>query len=461
LPDGVLVEAARALRTGDLGPRELLERCLERAAATAQLGAYAVLDVARARGQAAALAVQPWRGPLHGIPVAVKDSVDVAGLPTRAGSALTDATPAAADAPLVAALRAAGAVIVGKTATHPLTVGVTTPGTANPVDPARSPGGSSGGSAVAVAVGSALVAVGTDTAGSIRIPAALCGVAGIKARPAALPMRGMLGLAPSMDSAGLLAGGAEDLAAAWEALAAVRGGGAGVPTGDAWPGDAAAAGAGAPAAGAAALDLATPAGGAPALALAAPAPALERAAEPAWHAVLDALGRLPHVEVPDWEAWGRPRGRTLVAEALALHRGLGWWPSRAEEYPPQARSYLEYAERLSGDAVAAARAELDALAAALRAAVAAAGALLLPATPGPAPLRDDDPAAMLREDDRLCRICGPVNAAGLAAVAIPAGATADGLPVGIQLVAHDEATAFAAARAVAARLARVGAETPA
>ena len=177
--------------------------------------------------------------------------------------------------------------------------------------------------------------------------------------------------------------------------------------------------------------------------------------------MLDALGPLPHVEVPDWEAWARPRGRTLVAEALALHRRLGWWPQRAEAYPPQARSYLEYAERLSGDAVAAARAELDALAAALRAAVAAAGALLLPVTPGPAPLRDDDPAAMLREDDRLCAICGPVNAAGLAAVAIPAGATADGLPLGVQLVAGDEATALAAARVVAARLARVGAETPA
>lgn len=147
----------------------------------------------------------------RGLRVAVKDLIDVVGVPTTGGSAaLADAAPALTDAPAVAAARAGGAAIIGKTALHELARGSSginpwsgTP--RNPLDPTRVPGGSSSGSAVAVAVGAADVALGTDTAGSIRIPAACCGVVGLKPTHGRLPAAGVLPLAPSLDVVGPLA----------------------------------------------------------------------------------------------------------------------------------------------------------------------------------------------------------------------------------------------------------------
>jgi len=146
-----------------------------------------------------------------GLRLAVKDLIDVAGVPTTGGSAvLADAAPALVDAPSVAAARARGAAIVGKTALHELARGTSginlwsgTP--RNPLDPTRLPGGSSSGSAVAVAVGVADVALGTDTAGSIRIPAACCGVTGLKPTRGRISAAGVLPLAPSLDVVGPLA----------------------------------------------------------------------------------------------------------------------------------------------------------------------------------------------------------------------------------------------------------------
>ena len=125
--------------------------------------------------------------PLAGVPVAIKDNFDVAGLPTRYGSQATSTEPATRDAPLVQRLRDAGALIIGKTSMPELAIWPFTEGdgwaTRNPIDPARTCGGSSGGSAVAVATGMAALAIGTDSGGSIRIPAACCGVVGVKPTP--------------------------------------------------------------------------------------------------------------------------------------------------------------------------------------------------------------------------------------------------------------------------------------
>jgi aspartyl-tRNA(Asn)/glutamyl-tRNA(Gln) amidotransferase subunit A len=247
----------------------------------------------------------------------------------------------------------------------------------------------------------------------VRIPAALCGVAGLKARPAALPMEGVLPLAPSMDSAGLLAPDAAGLARGWAAL-----GGAPPPP------------------------------AVPPLAVPDPPAPLEATARAAWDAVGERLGDAPEATVPAWEAWARPRTRVLLAEALAAHRERGWWPARAERYGAQARRYLELAERLSAADVRAARGELDELVAALRAAVAGGRVLALPTTVGPAPPRTDDVDAALREDGRLTLLCGPASAAGLAAVSVPAGRSDEGLPLGLQLVAETEALALGAALAL-------------
>ena len=225
MPDGfgpTLTAAAAAIESGELSPVDLVDACLARAEQTAELGAWVALDAERARADAARLAAEPVRGPLHGIPVGVKDLVDVAGLPTRAGApAVVGEAPAERDAGIVAALREAGAIALGKTATHGLALGVTTPAVTNPVDADRNAGGSSGGSAAAVATGGCLLAVGTDTAGSIRIPAACCGVAGLMPRPGRLSREGVIPGAPSFDSVGLLAGSAGDLALAWAAASPV------------------------------------------------------------------------------------------------------------------------------------------------------------------------------------------------------------------------------------------------
>jgi aspartyl-tRNA(Asn)/glutamyl-tRNA(Gln) amidotransferase subunit A len=151
------------------------------------------------------------RGPLHGIPLAIKDILDVAGTPTRCGSRVRDdAPPAATDAETVARLRAAGAVIDGKTVTHEFAGGVLSPPARNPWDPARIPGGSSGGSGAAVAAGSCLAALGTDTAGSIRIPAAFNGVVGFKPTTWLVSTDGCFPLSWSLDTVGPLAKTVDD-----------------------------------------------------------------------------------------------------------------------------------------------------------------------------------------------------------------------------------------------------------
>ena len=163
-------------------------------------------------------------GPLSGMPVAVKDLIDVAGVPTRCGSAvLADAAPAREDAAVVARLRAAGAVVVAKTHTHEFGYGptgdVAVEGPCrNPHDPRKITGGSSSGSAAAVAAGLVPLAVGTDTGCSTRTPAALCGVVGLKPARGALPTTGVFPLSETLDHIGLLGADIETVAVAFSAL---------------------------------------------------------------------------------------------------------------------------------------------------------------------------------------------------------------------------------------------------
>ncbi|MGH3718724.1 MAG: amidase [Pseudonocardiaceae bacterium] len=170
----------------------------------------------------------PRTGALSGVPVAVKDLIDVAGVPTRCGSAvLADAAPADEDAAVVARLRAAGAVVVAKTHTHEFGYGPTGDVAAegpcrNPHDPQRITGGSSSGSAAAVAAGLVPLAVGTDTGGSARIPAALCGVVGLKPALGAIPTTGVFPLSDTLDHIGLLGIDVHTVAAAFGALTGHR-----------------------------------------------------------------------------------------------------------------------------------------------------------------------------------------------------------------------------------------------
>ena len=223
-----VAEAGRALRAGETTSAELLEGVLERAASTeAQLHAYLTLDREGARAAAetadAELAQGVDRGPLHGIPVALKDNLCTRGVETTAASQILAGYLPPYDATVVTRLRQAGAVIVGKTNLDEFAMGSSTENSAygpsyNPWDLGRVPGGSSGGSAAAVAAGSALVALGSDTGGSIRQPASLCGLVGLKPTYGTVSRYGLIAFASSLDQIGPLARTVEDAALTLQAI---------------------------------------------------------------------------------------------------------------------------------------------------------------------------------------------------------------------------------------------------
>ena len=223
-PGGGLGEQARLVREGEVTSVELVERALERIGLLDdRLGAFVLVLGERARAEAeerdAARRRGRVAGPLHGVPVAVKDLVDMEGMVTGAGSVKLAGNRAAGDAEVVARLRRAGAVVVGKTRTHEFAYGVTTPGTANPWDPERIAGGSSGGSAAAVAAGLVAGAIGSDTAGSIRIPSSCCGVVGLKPTWGRVPATGVWPLSWSCDHVGPIAATVADVALLDQVLA--------------------------------------------------------------------------------------------------------------------------------------------------------------------------------------------------------------------------------------------------
>ncbi len=217
-------QAGALFRCGRLSPVDLTVAVLDRIDKTeASLHAYVEIladwAMASAREAEAALYRGEDRGPLHGIPVAVKDIFDVEGVPTRCGSrARFDAPQAAEDAPSVARLREAGAIVIGKTVTQEFAAGVVSAPARNPWDPARIPGGSSGGSAAAVASASCLAALGYDTGGSVRIPASVTGIVGLKPTYGLIETRGVFPLSWSLDTVGPLARSVDDAALVLEAL---------------------------------------------------------------------------------------------------------------------------------------------------------------------------------------------------------------------------------------------------
>ena len=194
----------------------------------ARTNAFVMIDETGARAAARAVDEERRRGgdrgPLHGMPISVKDLIDVAGQPTTAASRVRRGHVALRDAPVVQRLREAGAVLIGKTNLHEFALGTTSEESAygpvrNPHDTSRSAGGSSGGSAAAVATGMGMASIGTDTGGSIRIPAAACGVVGFKPSLGEVPTDGVVPLSATLDHVGPLARTVEDAANVWAVLA--------------------------------------------------------------------------------------------------------------------------------------------------------------------------------------------------------------------------------------------------
>jgi aspartyl-tRNA(Asn)/glutamyl-tRNA(Gln) amidotransferase subunit A len=414
---------------------ELTRACLDRIGHLEPgLLAFTHIDESGARQQAEAATAELARGvragPLHGIPIAIKDLIDVAQLPTTASSRVLAGNVATADATVVTRLRAGRSVLIGKTNTQEFAYGVVTAPTRNPWDRTRIPGGSSGGSAVAVAGGMALGALGSDTAGSIRIPSALCGISGLKPRQDALPMDGIIPLSWTLDSGGPMARSAADLELMWQVLTGSE------------PGTERPAG----------LRIATPGWDSLGDADSEVIDAVESAIS-----VLGGAGarRVP-VTLPSFELWDRPRNIVIATEALAAHREAGWYPQREGGYGEDLLRSLRYAEGISGADVAVARRSLGELEQAWLTALENADVLALPTTPIPAP-RPDEIARVKGQSFRpevvikLTRLCGPVNWCKLAAASVPCGFTREGLPIGLQLVARDESTVLSTGRLYQAR----------
>ncbi|GMG82671.1 amidase [Paralimibaculum aggregatum] len=428
-------EAARAIAEGRLTATALVEHCLARIDAVEdRVRAWVHVDRRGALAQAAALDAhrQSGRptGPLHGVPVGIKDNIDVAGLPCERGVASEAGRTAGRDAEIVRRLRNAGAIILGKTVTTEL-AGYPPSVTRNPHDPARTPGGSSAGSAAAVAAGMVPLAVGSQTNGSVIRPASFCGIFGFKPSFGTIPRTGVMPNAPSLDHLGLMSRALEDLSLV-ELLAGADGAD--------------------PDAHAAASPLAAVAASAaparPAFAFV-PGPAWDAEAEPATRdgfeqlaAALDAIvDPVPLAAVFD-ETLGHIRA-IMAAEGA---RDLGHYLDRDPEgLGAPNRALIEEGRRISAADYLRARAAQAAMRAGLGEIFARYDAIITPATAGEAPPADSTGSPAF---------CSLWTLTGLPAVTLPLLTGPNGLPVGVQLVGawRDDARLLRTARWIAGSL---------
>ncbi|HEY1618383.1 MAG TPA: amidase family protein [Streptosporangiaceae bacterium] len=386
--------------------------------------------------RAVPLRILPVRGsparPLAGQPVAIKDIVAVAGVPTGCGSPVSDPAPAPADAALVTRLRAAGAEIFVTTQCLEYAAGFAHPlvgDTRNPRDPSRTSGGSSGGSAALIAAGVCDLSIGTDTGGSIRIPAAYCGVVGLKPSYGLIPLDGVFPLAPTCDHAGTLTATVAGAALLLPVLAGAA------LTSSVLPGRPVPAGP--VTAGVLGAQLADPS----------VTPQVRAALDRALGTLEDAGWQLRTV-APVWaedpERWERALTVIVSREAWGVHRGAD-----TGKYAPGTRELLALGAGVTDARYAEALAERDRLAALVRDSLAGLDVLAGPSVGFTAP--GQDPPFGVGDDSAEGRFTGPYNLSGHPAIALPV--PAPGLPVSLQLAGHrngDLALLHAAAVAEAA-----------
>ena len=404
-------EAAAALRSGTLSPVDLLEQCLARVDRYEPVvRAWVVVNRGRVRKQVKELTDELKhgrdRGPLHGIPIGVKDIIDVAGLPTGYGSTLRANAIARRDAGCVRKLRQAGAVVLGKTVTTPFAY-LDPPVTRNPWDVNRTPGGSSSGSAAAVACGMCLAALGTQTVGSLTRPASYCGLCSYKPAVEDARSNGVLPLAPTLDHVGVMARCVRDLA--------ILAGGLDLP---------------------------------PHVPRFVTVNGFDDRIEPVMR---DAMAR--GCELVKSAERALPSAATdlprhlraiLATEAAAFHGAR--LRRQPDDYPPKIRELVEEGLRVPPADYQAALAHRESLRTELHHALFGDGAALLtPATPGPAPDRSTTGDAVFN---------APWSYVGFPTISLPIGRTEDGLPLAAQLVGRpgDVAPLFAAAAWLEARL---------
>jgi aspartyl-tRNA(Asn)/glutamyl-tRNA(Gln) amidotransferase subunit A len=439
-------EVAPLVATRAVSPRDLLESVFRRIQQyNSTLNAYMTLDLERARADAqraeAEILHDRHRGPLHGIPIALKDNIWTAGLRTTAGSKiLADFVPAE-DATVVRRLRRAGAVIVGKTNMSEFAYGATNNNahygpTRNPWNLERTTGGSSGGSAAAVAAGLAFAALGTDTGGSIRIPSALCGVVGLKPTFGVVSCHGTMPLVPPYDHVGPIARSPADAALMLKAIAGRhrRGPRAASKPLRGIPPDTAAAGR--------AFQLGRPRD----YYFDRLAPDVARCIDRALAEIEGAGAIVREVRLADLQQATDRCTPFAYAQATTVHRRMGYFPARARDYGADVLDRLQRgAEVLAIDCAAAEEARRT-IRAEFAAALANVDAIIAPTVPIGAPAIGRPTVRIGHEEESvrnaLIRLNRPANIAGLPSLTVPCGFDADGLPVAVQFVgrAFSEAT---------------------
>jgi len=445
-----VANAAKALRERAVSPLELTQAYLQRIDAlnprvNAYISVTAERALADARRATEEIAAGRSRGPLHGIPLALKDLYETAGIRTTGGGKIHANHVPAQDCTVARRLRDAGTVLLGKLNTHEYAYGVTTNNphygpTRNPWNLEHIPGGSSGGSGAAIAAGLATATLGTDTGGSIRMPASVCGVVGLKPTYGRVSKAGVLPLSYLFDHAGPITRSVEDAALLLNAIAGYD---AADPTTIRVPVDDYSA------------DLALGLSG---LRIGIPrgyfydhleddvAAAVERAI-----ADLRALGAQVHeIEIPGVAAGVGALFALVLAEAQEIHsRAL---PARLTDFGADVRALLASPSPDSTSLMSGLRAR-DALTVAMRSALESVDLLVTPTTPIVAARIGQDTIAYggIEESilNAMIRCTAPFNATGLPALSIPCGFTRAGLPVGLQIAGRpfDEVTVLRAGHA--------------
>jgi aspartyl-tRNA(Asn)/glutamyl-tRNA(Gln) amidotransferase subunit A len=424
-----LLELGQLLRRKSLSPVELTEQCLARIEKlNPQLNAFITVTADQARAHArqaeAEIIDGNWRGPLHGVPIGLKDLIDTAGIRTTAASALFKDRIPTEDAEVVRRLRNAGAVIIGKQNLHEFAYGGSSiishfGAVHNPWNQAHITGGSSGGSAAAVAAGLGYGAIGTDTAGSIREPASPCGVVGLKPTYGRVSSRGVIPLAPSFDHVGPIARYVSDAAVLLQAIAGFDPQdptSADVPVGD---------------------YISPIKEKPPSLRIGVPRKFFfedlhPEVAEATTHA-LTVLASFA-TEVRDLE-FDVPTQRTLQgAESYAYHKDFA---ARSPElYQPETLRRIQNGASVEPAEIARRRALLAKFREESERVFETVDVLVTPTVPIPPPTIAElqkDPEHLREHELILLRNTRPFNVWGLPAISVPCGFTEPGLPIGLQI----------------------------
>lgn len=427
--------AAALLRKRKISPVELTKAALRRIETlNPQLNAFITVTAERALREARAaereIARGKYRGPLHGIPITLKDNICTEGVRTTAGSKILEKFIPLADAEVAHKLSRAGAILLGKTNLHEFAYGITTE---NPhYGPARNPwnlecipGGSSGGSAAAVATGMGFASVGTDTGGSIRIPSALCGIVGLKPNFGRVSCKGIVPLAVTLDHAGPLARTVADAALMLDAICecdkpqhafykAARANlpklGKKVQLRLGWPREY----------------------------------FFDRVDSEIKHAIeaaaktFQSLGaRVEEISLPHISDSVDPSTQIALAEALEYHESQGYFPGRAADYGKDVRKRLEMGSAVRAVDYLKAQQAREQVRADFRDAFKRVDAILAPTVPIAASRIGEDAVTIAGESQSvrgaLVRMNRPANFTGFPVISLPCGFTLNGLPIGMAL----------------------------